>query len=259
MMRRAIPVLVVLLSSVAGTAGAQVVVSNDTERFRSPQRFALEVRVGPYSPDVDEEFAGTPDRPHDNFFEGSTRVMTQVELDFQLFRRFGTAAIGLSVGYFRENGNNLAAPPKNAAEDMTPNYGSPRSADKTRLSLYPVALLAVYRADQLFRRYGIPFIPYGKLGLNYTMWSVYDSNDEVVEHRGARGRGATRGWQGAVGMSLVLDFIDPGGARALDSETGVNHTHAFFELAHFDVSGLGQKNRLNVGDTTWMAGLLFEF
>ena len=39
----------------------------------------------------------------------------------------------------------------------------------------------------------------------------------------------------------------------------MNHTHLFFEYGHIAVNGLGQKDRLHVGDDTWTAGMLFEF
>jgi hypothetical protein len=135
-----------------------------------------------------------------------------------------------------------------------------RSGDKSRLALYPLALLAVYRADQTWRMARIPLVPYVKVGLNYTLWTVDDGNDKVATSAPTgRGRGGTWGWQAAVGASLVLNFIDPGSARELDAETGINNTHLFFEMDKFEVSGLGQKNRLQVGDTTWLMGLGFEF
>ena len=239
--------------ALAGSAQAQLVIEN-RESFRTPQRFALELRFGPYSPEVDSEFDGKT--PHRDFFGKKRRLMTQVELEYQFFRKFGSAAVGVSVGYFRENANAPEEPVGGAMIDL-----DKRSGDNSRFSLYPIALLGVYRADQLFRRFGVPVVPYAKLGLNYTIWSIYDANDKVVSPTGAlagRGRGGTRGWQAAVGVSLVMDFLDPGAARSLDSETGINHTHLFFELAKFNGSGLGQKNRLHVGDATWMAGLLFE-
>ena len=62
-----------------------------------------------------------------------------------------------------------------------------------------------------------------------------------------------------MGVSLILDFFDRNGANQFDQELGVNHTHLFFEYGHIDASGLGQSNRLHVGDTTWTAGLMFEF
>jgi hypothetical protein len=39
----------------------------------------------------------------------------------------------------------------------------------------------------------------------------------------------------------------------------VNHTALTFEFYHADISGLGEANRLHVGDTNWTLGLLLEF
>ncbi len=253
-MKRA-ALLTVLLTAVvvagAGPAAAQVVLHDRAETYRSPQNFMLELRFGPYSPDVDEELGGAT--PHQDFFGKGHRLMTQLELDYQLFQDFGSAAVGLSVGYFRENGKAWVEP--GAGEQP-----SDRSGDNSRFSLFPVALLAVYRADQAWRFAGIPLVPYVKAGLNYTFWNVYDGNDKVSQASPmGRGRGGTFGWQAAAGLAVVLNFIDPGSARELDAETGINNTQFFFEFAKFEVSGLGQKNRLHVGDTTWLMGIGFEF
>lgn len=219
--------------------------------FRSPQRWAVELRFGPYYPDVDAEFkAGDPPvGPHEQFFGKKRRLMSQLEVDYQFFRAFGTAAVALQVGYFRETAN--------AFELGTDK----RSADETSLTLIPTALSLVYRFDVAARRWGIPLVPYAKAGLSYTMWTISDSNGNVAraDMTSGRGRGGTPGWQAAAGLSLMLDFLDPGSARELDSGSGVNHTYLFFELAHFAVDGLGRDKALNVGDSTWLAGLMFEF
>jgi hypothetical protein len=241
----------ILLAS--APASAQLVVQGANPRFGSPQRFALELRLGPYSPEIDEEFGGAK-TPHEDYFGDDNRLMFQVEFDWQLYRHpaVGSVGIGASAGFFRET----ASSPFTAGDD--PN--AQRSGDKSRLSLFPLAALAVYRADQMWRLWTIPLVPYGKLGLNYTFWNIYDGNDLVAEDtRGGRGRGGTLGWQAALGLSLVLDIVDLGSARELDSETGINHTHLFVEAVKYEASGLGQKNRLHVGDTTWLAGLMFEF
>lgn len=242
------------LLAFAAPASAQLF-SRPAENFRSPRNFALELRFGPYAPDVDAEFGGAA-MPHEKFFGKGRRVMTQLELDYQFFTRFGSAGVGVSVGYFREKSKAFLS-------ETVQSTNPQRSGDDTQLSLYPTALLLVYRADQLWRYFGVPFVPYGKVGLNYTFWSVYDGNDQVAEAGAAglsgRGRGGTRGWQWSAGLALALDIIDPGSARELDAETGVNHTYFFAEWAQYDVSGLGQDRRLNVGDSTWVLGLTFEF
>ncbi|HEY0713862.1 MAG TPA: MXAN_2562 family outer membrane beta-barrel protein, partial [Polyangia bacterium] len=248
-------VVVGALLAHAGPASAQLFTRQADNQFRSSRNFALELRFGPYSPDIDDEFGGSA-RPHEKFFGAGRRLMTQIELDYQVFTRFGSAGVGLSVGYFKEKAKAFLSETVNST-NPTP------SGDDTQLSLYPVALLAVYRADQLWQYLGVPLVPYGKIGLNYTGWSIYDGNDQVAEGGAAgfpgRGRGGTRGWQWSAGLALALDIIDRGSARELDSETGVNHTYLFAEWADYNVSGLGQDKRLNVGDSTWVLGLTFEF
>jgi len=227
-------------------AEAQVMTSINSHQ-QSPQHFALELRFGPYRPDVDSEFGGKR-TPYKDFFGSGRHLMTQVELDYQIIRHVGSLGIGASLGYFKQTGNNLYA-----------SGSAQQSSDTSSFRLLPFALSAVYRFDLPYERAGIPVVPYGKLGLDYVFWTINNGNDEVPTSAGGRGQGGTLGWHAAVGLSLVLDFLDPTSAHQFDSEMGVNHTHLFFEYGHFDVSGLGQSNRLHVGDTTWTAGLMFEF
>jgi hypothetical protein len=69
------------------------------------------------------------------------------------------------------------------------------------------------------------------------------------------------GWQASPGIALLLDALDPQAAKLLDTEIGINHSYAFFELLLADVDNFGSKSNptLHLGDRTWMAGLAFEF
>jgi hypothetical protein len=219
--------------------------------YASTQRFAVELKVGPYAPDVDGELGRA--QPHREFFGTKTRLMLRVELDYQFFARFGTLAVGGSVGTFSES----------ARAFIDPGPGQPptvRSGDETELSLTPLAVSLVYRFDPAARRWGIPIVPYAKVGLDYTLWTITDGNGQVARAGASgRGRGATPGWHAALGAAFLLDVVDPGSARALDAEIGVNHTYVFAEVTKIEASGLGQRGKLHVGDTTWFAGLMFEF
>jgi len=236
-----------LLALAAPSARAQTIL-HDENTFRSPQHWALEVRFGPYSPDVDAEFQSAAEPPHYKYFLNKKKLLFQLELDYQFFHAFGSAAVGLQAGYFREGAQSYDV------------QGIDRSGDHTALSLFPGAVQLVYRMDVPAKRLGIPLVPYAKAGLSYTYWRITDANGDTARgDDGSKGRGGTPGWQAAAGLAIMLDWIDPASARALDAETGVNHTYIFGEYAHYAATGLGRKNALHVGDSTWSAGLMFEF
>lgn len=250
----------------AGAAQAQAIYHDDMAEIReaepevwrgTPREFAIEARFGLYAPDVDSEFGGSDAGPHAFIFGNSKRPMWQLEFDWEILQAFGTLAVGGVVGYYKENAK--ACKLEGLQDDPNADMGCTRSGDNTSLRLIPFAALVLYRFDVLAERWKIPLVPYGKMGLNYTLWQVTDGNGNTPSAGGGKGAGGTLGWQASVGISLQLDWLDPGAARGFDADAGVNHTYAFFELAHIDSSGLGGKNALRVGDSTWFAGLMFEF
>lgn len=247
----ALPVLLALWP--ARTAEAQSI--SEREQYRSGKNFAIELRIGPYMPGVDEEFAGLPaeQRPHQAYFGKDRALLFQTEFDYQFLQEPGSLAIGLGVGYLQQSGKAFVEPTSGGAPTA-------RSADSTKFKVIPLSLSLVYRMDLLARYSNIPFVPYGKVGLDYGVWYVTNGNGDFAKSTdGGDGYGGTPGWHAAIGLSLVLDIFDPGASQALDSEIGVNHTLAFVEYGHYDFSGLGQSNKLQLGDTTWTAGVMFEF
>jgi hypothetical protein len=258
-MRTLGPATVALVATLAGAPArahatdilAEEGDSIEAHRFRSPQHFAFEVKFGPYRPDVDSEFAGaaTPRTPYKDYFGSGRHLLSQMELDWQLFRRFGTIAVGAGVGYFSVTGKERLA---GGTQGL--------SGDNSTLKVVPFSLSGVYRFDYFLYTRDFPLVPYGKLGLDYAYWSNTDGNGEIAtDGHGGTGRGGTRGWHAAAGLELILDFFDPEAARDFDADLGVNHTALTFELSHADLSGLGRAGQLHLGDTTWSLGLLMEF
>jgi hypothetical protein len=213
-----------------------------SSRGESPRTWTLELRFGPYYPDVDSELAdrGQSARPFEQVFSSKKRLMAGLEIDRQLSHRGGTWAIGFGVGYYKATASALAV------DHVT------RTGDQTSLRIIPLSLAAVYRADLLRTRLGSPLVPYAKLGLGCALWSVDDTASS------ASISGQTLGWNAAAGVSLDLSFIDPGAAHTMDTETGVNQIAIFFELAHSALDGFGSSSVLRVGDTTWVGGLMLE-
>jgi len=260
-MSGAIPLAVALGLTLAGAGAARaqsdILEREPTEelpghRFRSVQRFAFEVKFGPYRPDVDSEFpqSGPNMRtPYKDYFGNGRHLYSALELDWQLFHKFGSIGVGAGVGYFSVTGT---APAGNGT-------GLP-SGDTSGFTVVPVSFSAIYRFDHFLETRNIPLVPFGKIGLDWAYWQITDGNGEIAhDNMGDTGRGGTLGWHASAGLALVLDWLDPEAARDFDSDIGVNHTALTFEYTHADISGLGRSGRLHVGDSTWTLGLLLEF
>lgn len=213
--------------------------------FRSAQNFALELRFGPYRPNVDDE-PGLSGRPYEGAFGASQRLMLGIELDWQMFRipHVGTLGPGLGIGY-------------TAASSEVQTVTGRASGDETRFSVIPMWGVAVLRADVLWRELGLPLVPYGKVGLAAGMWRATNSGG-TSEVNGVSGKGVTFGTKLAAGVMIALDGLDPDAARNMDAATGINGTYLFAEFYSLGLTGLGQSAPLYVGADTWTAGLAFE-
>ena len=225
--------------------------------YRSPQAWAMEFRFGPYRPDVDSEFTGM-NKPYSEFFGDGSSFLFSFELDYQLWHGFGSLALGGNAGYFSDS-----------AKACLPGSCQMRSAaDESSINIIPIQVLAVYRFDVPALKFNIPLVPYGKFGLAYDIWWITNGAGDTASFTnpndpncrgGCTAHGGTLGYVGAVGLALMLDWLDPGSAVSLDSELGINHTYLFFELYSVVANGLAQSHALHLGDTTWSAGLAFEF
>jgi len=228
--------------------GSELEIVEGHHRFKTPQRFAFELRFGPYLPEVDSEFDGAR-YPYRDFYGSSARLMTQLEFDYEILHRFGTVAVGAGVGYFSATGTSPVA-----------NGTGLPSGDKSTFKVIPVSASAIYRFDYFLEQRNFPLVPFGKVGLDWGYWQITNGNDEIAtDGHGGRGRGGTLGWHAAAGLALVLDFIDAEAARDFNNDMGVNHTSLVFQLTHADISGLGKSGRMHVGDTNWSLGLMFQF
>ena len=215
----------------------------------TPQRFAFELRGGPYYPAVDEEFGGSG--PYARYFGDEWRFYFGAEFDWQAIRIpwVGTLGPGAGWGYMSAEAGAFV---DGVLDD--PNVPDTRKGT-TALTIMPMHVSAVIRFDEIFRRTQIPIVPYGKIGLGYGLWwCTAGSND--CKSGSLEGAGSSIGVHWAVGASLVLDFLGRREMSALDQETGVNHIHIFGEWYNQNL-GLGS-NQMRIGTSTWTTGLLFE-
>ncbi len=196
----------------------------------SPQRFALELRVGPYTPD-------TGDPVFERVFGGSS-LLFGAEFDFMPLRIPDVLSLGVGAGF-----GSVSYSGKAASLDGT------ATSEATSLSLLPMSLLAVLRLDALPRLTGIPLLLTGKFGADLVYWS--SSTGDAQD-----GEGLSPGLRWAAQAALELDFFEPRAARALDDEWGINHSFLFAEVYGSTAGG----RSLPVGTPfAWSAGLGFVF
>ncbi|HXU72490.1 MAG TPA: MXAN_2562 family outer membrane beta-barrel protein [Polyangia bacterium] len=258
---------------------------NPRRDYESSQRFAVELKFGPYSPNIDASPGLNGNHPFADLFppdKGKSRppgkLLTQVEFDYQFWHRwYGNFAIGSTAGYYRRTTHSFAynTNPSTGAETQSCNPSSDptntnmcvRSGDTTALNIVPLSMLFVYRFDYLAQRYKIPFIPYFKIGLAYYAWWIENGGGflSIAQFTPAGstqsqgGWGGTFGWTMNPGGAFLLDVLDPSAARTIDAELGINHTYLFCEFNYADITGFGAKNKMDLSDTTLNAGIAFEF
>jgi hypothetical protein len=247
----------------AATAQAQMdrqpAFYGEHRNYESPQNFALELRISPFYPDVDSDPSVTGDsglggqKPFAGIFGTSHRILVSGEFDWQALRipHVGTLGPGLGIGYTSFSGK---APVAN------PQPGSPAvSGETTSLELYPFYLVAVFRADGLWKDLGVPLIPYAKLGLATTLWRASNTLG-TSNYNGNSGQGYTLGTQFAVGVAFNLNVFDEYAAKTFDQSVGVNTTSIFAEWTDANLNGLwAQQDPLRVGGTYWTFGMVWEF
>ena len=194
----------------------------------SPERFVLELRGGPYSPDMSA---------FDAFYGGDHGPLLALELDVIGLRLDDLLYLagGGGIGTASFSGHTLDA-------------SGDRTSEETSFSLLPLQLLAVVRVDALARKLGVPFIFSAKLGYQWAHWDTDSGGSSDAA-------GWSVGLSWAAQVALDLDFFEPSAARRMDEEWGINHSFLFFELFGFESSS----GSLPIGGTTWALGLGFTF
>lgn len=230
--------------------------------------FLLEVRLGPYLPDIDSSLGGRATPFADTFgYDCATgkpgsvsrRLYLGLEFDVMPVRVPYLGKLGVVAGWgFTRFSNNarLSGQAKQA--------GGTCAQQSTTLTIMPMHGSLVLRADELFRRTKVPLVPYGKAGVGLSFWRA--STDTGTEHctptsRGAcpsdvAGLGLTPSLHLAVGGMLALDFLDPNASARLSWTAGVHHVYLFGEWSS-DTMTLGSQ-ALHVGASTWVGGLAME-
>jgi len=210
---------------------------------QSPRRGSVEFRFGGYRPQLDAE-EGLEGSPFSKVFGSGNLLLFEAEFQRFFYQGIGSAGVSLGVGYAEKYGYALL-------ED-----GS-KSVERSGFHVLPVHLRGVYRFDYPAFQWGIPLVPYVKPGLVYVPWWV-TKGGETEKTATAKGSGGKLGWDVSLGLSLLLDVLEPRLARDFDSDLGINHSYLFAEYTYSKVNNFGGKG-FNFSDTYWMFGLALDY
>lgn len=213
----------------------------------SPRSITLEAKLGGYKPLVDREKSLNGSKPFEATYGQAPMLLFELEVDRQLWHEIGTAAVGVSLGYAEKY---APATVTDAAGNVT------TTSERTGFFVLPIRLMGTYRFDYGAVKMGIPLVPYAKLGLVYSPW--WTTKGGGVEYVGdSRGAGGRWGWGGTLGLSFLLDVLEPRLARDFDTDVGVNHSYLFAEFTYADVSSFSATG-LDLSSRHFMFGLAFE-
>lgn len=239
-MRRVLPAVLVTAAMLLASLPARA-----QDEDESPQRFAVELKFGPYYPDVDAE-PGVSD-PYETVFGNKNTFMFLAEFDWQFVHFPGVSlGLGLLAGVFTDS-----------ARGIDPETGE-RAGEKTFLKVLPGHLDVVVRVDALPTFTKVPLVPFVKAGLSYYIWWV-ENGRGLGRYEGTTGYGGTWGWNFSAGLMLLLDVFEPSAARTFDQEVGVNNSYLYADFFLARIDQFGDHNKLNLSDMTWTVGLAIEF
>ncbi len=215
---------------------------------------ALQFKGGPFQPAMgDSEVATGPGAGvFTTVFGDKARPLFSLGADWQFFRKFGSAGVGVGFGFMQYVGKGRLA-----------NTGEV-SSDTTVFNMLPLTLTAFYRFDVLADRFGIPLVPYLRGGLVYQIWWVTNGRGEISlfetgdGSEGTEGRGGKAGLTGTAGIAVLLNTIDTKSAAALYESAGIRGTYLFIEVEAQEVDGFGSAG-FDFSDTSWNVGIYFEF
>jgi len=223
----------------------------------------VELKFGTYSPKISNNQAKA------DFYDlmyGSENepVMTSFAAHWYPWRRWGLIGGGFRVSMWKIDGKARLCSDGDAFVDCdsTTVFDSSEGNSMTRLTLLPISLEGVFRADYLRRAYGIPFEAYVKVGLDYHLWWASTEGEiaeRTVDGKTTRGEGGTPGYHLSAGLMLNLDWLDPKTAARGRISSSMAGTFLFVEWTKIQGDGFKQGKRLDMSGDQLHVGLAIDF
>ena len=193
--------------------------------------WSLEVKGGLFEPDIPN---------WKEFYGKSTTSELAGAFAYKITRR---VELGIEGGYAWASGQGLAPLHSQIA-------GSPVFAGHVDYKLYPLSAFILARGVFNEKQVVVPYIGGGWTRMYY---------EEKTDFQGTI-KGHADGYHGRAGLQFLLDGIDESATNSFYEDYGVFHTYFFMEAEYSRVMAeTVNDGNVNLGGTSWLAGLLFEF
>ena len=167
--------------------------TDEATRWFKPEHVHVEIRFGPYSPNIDDDPAAGG--AYQKFFGSDAKFYFGLELDWLPLYIPYVASLGGGFGW---GFVTTSAPTKIQGTDAD-------AGSETSLTIFPMYAAGVVRIDGPLRELFIPIVPYGKIGFGFAPWSVGGPNADTSE---VDPSGMSTGLHVALGGAIALNAFD---------------------------------------------------
>ena len=187
--------------------------------------WSLELKGGEFIPDVDNWSAFYGQR-YTSEYGGSLAYKITRKLEF-----------GIEGMYLKDNGQGFAP----IHQTITGNV---------KYESVPLNVFVLARGLFSEKQWVVPYVGGG--------WTTMFYREEV-QSQGVT-RGSTNGYHARAGLQLLMDGIDPSASTSMELDYGIFHTYLFVEAEYTRaMANTVTSGTVNLGGTSWLAGLLLEF
>lgn len=226
--------------------------------------WGFELRLGSYQPAVGDQTIGSSGKNESDyyqlFFKDDRPLMFAVEFDRYLGYAAGHLGFFLQIGLWKASGKSRTCADATGADvactSETIFTDSRPGNDKTQIQIIPLAVGFIYRFDLAQRLWGVPLVPYGKLGFTTSYWRSTGGGTLSSFANGSQGSGWTTGMKAAGGLAVNFGFLTP--PDSLEHTLFVD-SYFFVELDHTWADGFGDQTKFDMSDTQLQFGVSFDF
>ena len=218
-------------------------------RYTDFAHFFFELRFGPYSPQVDDQFDGAA-TPYADYFGTDPLFYFGLELDWLPLYLPYVVSLGPGFGW------GVAS---TSAKTKLESDPTKEAESETGLTIFPMHLSAIARFDGPLRELNIPLVPYIKAGFGFASWSVSGPDGTAQSADGKSGEGVSNGLHLAIGGSVALNAFDPSTAMTMREDVGIRYAYLWGEWMWDNVGSFGSGQQMRVGTSTAVFGVALDF